>query len=81
MSDDDKQYVVTQAEALAERQLQEDNPELLPKVGLSDVPAEIKIPQATKQSIAGTDSTVYKQGTNGLVYHEIICELPELSEE
>ena len=66
---------------MAERQLQEDNPELLPKVGLSDVPAEIKIPPATKQSIAGTDSTVYKQGTNGLVYHEIICELPELSEE
>jgi len=81
MSDDDKQHVIKQAEALAERQLQEDNPELLPKVGLNDVPAEIKIPQATKQSIANTDSTVYKQGTNGLVYHEIVCELPELNDE
>ncbi len=81
MSDDDKQHVVKQAAALAERQLQEDNPELLPKVGLNDVPAEIKIPPATKQSIANTDSTVYKQGTNGLVYHEIICELPELNDD
>jgi len=81
MSDEEKQHVVEQAAALAERQLQEDNPEMLPKVGLSDVPAEIKIPQATKQTIAGTDSTIYKQGTNGLVYHEIICELPELTDE
>ncbi|MCK4834145.1 MAG: insulinase family protein [Gammaproteobacteria bacterium] len=81
MSDEDKQHVVAQAEALAERQLQEDNPELLPKVGLQDVPAEIKIPPATRKTIAGTDSTVYEQGTNGLVYHEIICELPELSDE
>ncbi len=80
MSEQDKQHVVEQAAALAERQLQEDDPGVLPKVGLSDVPAEIKIPQATKQSIAGTDSTVYKQGTNGLVYHEIICELPELTD-
>jgi Zn-dependent M16 (insulinase) family peptidase len=81
MCEEDKQHIVKQAEALAERQLQEDDPGVLPKVGLSDVPAEIKIPQATKQSIAGTDSTVYKQGTNGLVYHEIICELPELTDD
>jgi len=81
MSDEEKQHVVEQAAALAERQLQEDNPETLPKVGLSDVPAEIKVPVATKQTIANTDSTVYQQGTNGLVYHEIICQLPELSEE
>ena len=81
MSDEEKQHVVEQAAALAERQLQEDNPELLPKVGLPDVPADIRIPQATKQTIADTESTVYKQGTNGLVYHEIVCELPELNEE
>ncbi len=81
MSEKDKQSVIQRAEALVERQLQEDDPELLPKVGLDDVPAEIKIPQATKQTIAGTDSTIYKQGTNGLVYHEINCELPGLSED
>jgi Zn-dependent M16 (insulinase) family peptidase len=81
MSEEEKLLVIQRAEALAERQMQEDDPELLPKVGLDDVPAEIKIPQATKQIIAGTDSTIYKQGTNGLVYHEINCELPELSED
>ena len=81
MSDADKQHVRQQAKALAERQLQEDNPELLPKVDLTDVPAEIKMPTATNLVIAGVDATVYEQGTNGLVYHEIVCELPELSEQ
>lgn len=80
MSDAEKQQVVKRAAALAERQLQEDNPDMLPKVDLDDVPAEIKIPEATKQTIAGADSTVYKQGTNGIVYHEIVCELPELTD-
>ncbi|MDT8281255.1 MAG: insulinase family protein [Gammaproteobacteria bacterium] len=81
MSDEDKQHVIEQAAALAERQAQVDDPGVLPKVGLDDVPAEVKIPQATKQKISGTDSTIYKQGTNGLVYHEIACELPQLSDE
>jgi Zn-dependent M16 (insulinase) family peptidase len=80
MSDEDKQNVIQRTEALAERQSQEDNPEMLPKVGLEDVPAEITIPHAEKKKVAGTESIIYKQGTNGLVYHEIVCELPELSE-
>jgi len=81
LSEEDKQAVVTRAKVLADRQMQEDDPGLLPKVDLDDVPAEIKIPEATEQKISGVDSTIYKQGTNGLVYHEIICELPALTDE
>jgi hypothetical protein len=81
LSEQDKKLLINRAKALEERQMQVDDPELLPKVGLDDVPDEIKIPEATSQSIAGTDSTIYKQGTNGLVYHEIVCELPALSED
>lgn len=81
MNEDDKQAIIQRAKALAERQTQEDNPELLPKVSLEDVPDEIKIPHATELTIAGTKSTVYKQGTNGLVYHEINCALPALSDD
>jgi Zn-dependent M16 (insulinase) family peptidase len=81
MGEDEKQRVIEQAKALAERQAQVDDPGVLPKVGLDDVPAEVKIPQATKRSIANTESTVYMQGTNGLVYHETVCELPELDDE
>ena len=81
MSESDKQHVIEQAKALAERQAQLDDPGVLPKVSLDDVPAEVKIPQATKRSIANSDSTIYMQGTNGLVYHETVCELPQLSDE
>ncbi len=80
MSEADKQQVINRTETLAARQLQEDNPDMLPKVGLADVPAEITIPYAEQKTIAGTESTIYKQGTNGIVYHEIVCEIPELSE-
>ena len=80
LSDDEKQLIINRAQALEQRQCQQDNPELLPKVGLDDVPDEIKIPQATAMSIAATDSTIYKQGTNGLVYHEVVCQLPALTD-
>jgi len=81
LSDEDKARVVEQAKALEERQSQVDDPEVLPKVGLTDVPAEVRIPESYPQSISGTDSVIYKQGTNGLVYHEIVCELPSLTDE
>lgn len=81
MSSEQKQEIIKRTEALEKRQLQVDDPDVLPKVDLDDVPAEIKIPQAKKLTIAGAEATVFEQGTNGLVYHEIICALPELSDE
>ena len=81
MDNTDKKKVMELTKALAERQSQEDDPGVLPKVGLEDVPAELSIPDGEPKTIAGTDSTIHKQGTNGLVYHEIICKLPELNEE
>jgi hypothetical protein len=93
LSEDDKQAVIQRAQALAERQTQEDDPEMLPKVGLDDVPATIKIPVAKKRNIAAANyddladdpadklASIFEQGTNGLVYHEIFCELPHLSEQ
>ncbi len=85
LSEKDKQAVIERAEALAQRQMQQDDPEMLPKVGLDDVPPEIKISVSKKRKLVGADSntlaSIYEQGTNGLVYHEIYCELPELSEQ
>ncbi len=77
MSDDDKARVIRRAAELAQRQQQEDDPEVLPKVGLEDVPPDIKIPSAIPKTISGTESTLYAQGTNGLVYHEMVLDLPE----
>jgi len=76
MSDDDRSRVVRRAAELALRQQQEDDPEVLPKVGLEDVPPEIKIPAAITRNIADTESTLFAQGTNGLVYHEMVLDLP-----
>ena len=78
MSSDAKARVVKRAAELARRQLQQDDPEVLPKVGLEDVPAEMKIPEGISRSIAGTESTLYAQGTNGLVYQEMVVDLPAL---
>ena len=81
MGDEEKSQVIKRAAELALRQQQEDDPEVLPKVGLEDVPPEMKIPQGMPRRISGTDSTLYAQGTNGLVYHELALDLPALEQE
>lgn len=81
MDEAEKQAVVKQASALAERQLQVDDPDILPKVTLADVPADLQIPQAQKAKIAGAPAALYAQGTNGLVYQQVVVDLPQLSDE
>lgn len=81
MSDDQKKAVVQRAQQLAERQTQEDDPEILPKVSLDDVPAEVQMPDAINKTIAGAESSLYAQGTNGLVYHEVVLDLPAMTDE
>jgi Zn-dependent M16 (insulinase) family peptidase len=81
MSDDEKNAVIKRAHALEQRQQQADDPEILPKVTLEDVPPEVVVPESTSQKIAGVDSTLYAQGTNGLVYHEMVLDLPEMTTE
>jgi Zn-dependent M16 (insulinase) family peptidase len=80
MTEADKLLVIKRASDLAQRQEQVDDPEILPKVGLEDVPAELSIPQSMPRKISGTDSTLYAQGTNGLVYHELAIDMPALTE-
>jgi len=78
MTDEDKAKVIRLADELAQRQQQVDDPEILPKVGLDDVPAELRMPEASTRKISDTQSTLYAQGTNGLVYHEAVFDLPAL---
>jgi len=79
LSEPEKQIIIKRAHDLAQRQQQEDDPGILPKVGLEDVPAEIKIPEAQLSEIASRPAALFAQGTNGLVYHEIALDLPRLS--
>lgn len=80
MDESQKLRVVRQAGALAERQEQVDDPAVLPKVGLEDIPAELHIAQGETGTLAGCPASFFAQGTNGLVYQQVVADLPQLDE-
>ncbi|MDO4223725.1 MAG: peptidase M16, partial [Acinetobacter sp.] len=79
LSDDDKQRIQQQTEALNIRQNTPDDLDVLPKVGLEDVPAELLIQQGQLREILvnGTDTplNLYHSGTNGLYYQQVLIKL------
>ncbi|MGB0467476.1 MAG: insulinase family protein [Pontibacterium sp.] len=77
LSDEEADAVVSQAAALEARQYQEDDESLLPKVTIADVPADMIIPEMSAQD-KNLPLTQYNQGTNGLVYQQVIIDLPAL---
>lgn len=81
MAPEEVAEVNRRAEALKARQEQEDNPEILPKVELSDIPADLAIPGGESRPVAGVPCTWFNQPTNGLIYHQIVTPLPRLSDE
>ncbi len=74
------QQLIDQAAALKVRQSQIDDETVLPKVGLEDVPDSINIPTAEQQTLSCGERVFYGRGTNGLVYQQLLVELPELTE-
>jgi Zn-dependent M16 (insulinase) family peptidase len=81
LSDDDKQAIVTQAEALAVRQAEEDDPEILPKVTKEDIPADIASFKGRTTYCHQLKTTLADTATNGIVYQQVIIDLPELTED
>ena len=84
LSEEEAQAIVAQSLALKARQEQEDDSDILPSVGLEDVPNEIKYPlpddEATRQAAnVAANVTSYSTGTNGIVYQQLIANLPQLS--
>ena len=84
LSEADKQAIITNTKALVERQAQIDDVSILPKVGLADIPADLKIAEGKSYTlpINGVDVpiTTFEAGTNGLFYQQIIIDLPNLTE-
>lgn len=83
-SDEQMQAIVQQSLDLKARQEQEDDGDILPSVGLADVPAEIKYPEVDDDTVRqkaklGKNSVSYSTGTNGIVYQQLITNLPELN--
>ena len=81
LSEQQKQNIIDQTNALNERQVQKDDESILPKVGLEDVPADIRVIEGSGSQLGSMPSYSYAQGTNGLVYQQILIELPPLSAE
>lgn len=78
----DKARIIERSRLLKERQMQVDDPEILPKVGLEDVPAEISEPRRQDLRLPDGDAvSYYAQGTNGLAYQQIVFHLPRLEED
>ena len=80
-SDSDRKHIVELAAKLQARQQQEDDPEVLPKVGLKDIPSHMRIPSGISEQVAQMPATFFDQGTNGLVYQQIIIGLPDLEDD
>ena len=80
LSDDEKQAIVDSAAALKERQEMEEDLELLPKVGIEDVPTEFAYAEKTAVTSKPLALTSYNAGTNGLAYQQIIMPMPEFTE-
>ncbi|MDH5518580.1 MAG: insulinase family protein [Gammaproteobacteria bacterium] len=73
--------IISTAEDLAARQQLEDDPEVLPKVGLDDVPARMSIAQGEAINGANLPLSFFPQATNGIAYQQLVVALPELSQE
>jgi Zn-dependent M16 (insulinase) family peptidase len=69
------------AEDLEARQSAVDDAELLPRVTLDDVPADIRMPQGVEGRIGELPAVNYAAGTNGMVYQQLVMDLPALEPE
>jgi len=81
LSEDQKNNIIDLARKLAERQKQKDDENILPKVGLEDVPEEMVIASGHEKSVNGEKITLFNQGTNGLVYQQVVFNMPGLSDD
>lgn len=81
LSDEQIKEIVAQGETLKARQLAKDDDSILPKVGISDVADKLTVAHPTTKLANNIEVTAYEQGTNGLTYHQIITDLPKLSDE
>ena len=70
--------LIDRAAQLKKRQEQKDDPEILPKLHLSDIPKELPIPVASKGKALDFPITWFNCPTNRLVYQQVVVETPAL---
>lgn len=80
LSEAQKKSIIEQSLALEARQNAKEDESILPKVGKEDVPKENHYPSEHLHTLAGLSLSSFDQGTNGLVYQQVIAELPDLND-
>jgi Zn-dependent M16 (insulinase) family peptidase len=81
LDDAGRSKILDLAEKLKARQAIEDDPDILPKVTLHDIPDGVSEPKPSIKNTGGIDVWNYTTGTNGLVYQQWVKPLPALSEQ
>lgn len=69
------------AAQLKQRQSSDDNPESLPKVTLADIPEDLKFPIGEHSNVGAMPVCRYRAGTNGIVYQQLVMQMPKLEDE
>ena len=80
LSESEKQAIIDQAVALEQRQSQEDDPSILPEVTKEDIPETIKTYSAQHSKVGNVPVIAYQCGSNGLIYEQLVMELPALTD-
>ena len=81
LGNDDKQRIIELAKNLEARQQQVLDESILPKVTLHDVKPDIRVLTSQHKQLGVLPATSYARGTNGLVYQQIVIELPQLDDD
>ncbi len=78
----EKHNIVKLSSELKHRQEQPDDVELLPRVGIEDIPRIVTLPEGQSSKLRnGIKLDRYDVGSNGLTYYQIISPLPALSRD
>lgn len=81
LSEQQKIEIIERTKALEERQAQVDDAGMLPQVTLADIKPECSYLAPTAKYDQALTTTEYVVGTNGLIYQQLIGEMPSLSAE
>ncbi|MFT7687983.1 MAG: Zn-dependent M16 (insulinase) family peptidase [Candidatus Azotimanducaceae bacterium] len=81
LTESETDEIISLSKALLERQNREEPLDVLPKVGLNDVSSHFSVPVgATTLKAMMPKLNHYAVGTNGIVYHQIVSDMPELDQ-
>ena len=81
LDEEDCARIVATAATLVERQNSKPDDSCLPRVTIADVPLEVA--EITARQLPSTTQplTAYTRGTNGIVYQQVVVDLPQLAPE